>query len=246
MHFGNSREPYSITIGRQRVYVISSPEEAQNLYNNKALSWVRYVQELYGWIGMPKTNIEKLWPSTSLGISKGSEPAKLTPRQKILEYRHHHLLPGESLDKLSETFRSYLDKELQWQNLTIDNPYLRGSSSDWVDLALLDWNTEIFVRTITELYWGKSMFRVAPQLINSLRKWEKCNWKYLYNLPSFLSKDTATAKNELLQGFTQYFGLPKSQRPDAMNPVIAIEGELRSLDFNDSDVAKVNMLWHWA
>ena len=195
---------------------------------------------------MPKTNIEKLWPSTSSQKTNGSMPAKPSPSQKLFEHRCQHLLPGESLDKLSQTFQSYLDKELQWQSLIADNTYLRGSSSDWVKISLLDWTTEIMIGTLTEVYWGKSMFKVAPHLIQSLRRWERCSWKYLYGLPSFLKKDTNAAKNELLQGFMTYFGLPRSQRQDAMSPVTAIEGELRNIDFNDSDIARVNMLWHWA
>ncbi|KAL9124412.1 MAG: hypothetical protein Q9217_006254 [Psora testacea] len=229
------------------IYVITSPEEAQTLYKNTiTLSWARYVQNLYGWIGMPKNNIEKLWPSTPTEKPNGFMPAKHSTNQKLFEYRHHHLLPGESLDELSQTFRSYLDKELQWQSLTAGNTYLRESSSDWIKISLLDWTTQTFIGTITEIYWGKSMFRIAPQLIESLRKWERCSWKHLYDLPSFLKKDTDAAKNNLLGGFTTYFGLPKSQRQDAMNPVAAVEGALRSIDFNDNDIAKVNMLWHWA
>lgn len=195
---------------------------------------------------MPKTNIEKLWPSIPLKPQKGSIPPKPSPSQKLFEHRHHHLLPGESLDKISQTFWGFLDKEIQWQRLTARNIHPRASSSGWISINLYDWTTEVFVRTVTEIYWGKSVFTVAPQLIQSLRKWERCSWKYLYNLPPLMSKDTDVAKNELCQGFTKYFGLPKSQRLDAMNPVTAIEAELRNIDFNDSDIAKVNMLWHWA
>ena len=96
------------------------------------------------------------------------------------------------------------------------------------------------------MYWGKSMLRVAPQLIPALRKWERCSWKYLYNLPPYMRKETDAAKDELVQGFTAYYALPMSARMDAMEPVSAIEGELRNVDFEDGDVAKVNMLWHWA
>lgn len=61
-----------------------------------------------------------------------------------------------------------------------------------------------------------------------------------------MRKETDEARDELLQGFTAYYALPKSARMDAMEPVSAIEGELRNVDFEDGDVAKVNMLWHWA
>ena len=217
------------------------------LYKNTiTLSWVQYVQNLYDWIGMSKSNIEKLWPSTPIKKFKDSGLPKFSPYQKLREHRHHHLLAADSTDKLSETFRGYHEKELRWQRLTANNAYLRASSSEWVDVSLHDWISEIFIRTSTEIYWGKSVFRVAPQLVTSLRKWERCNWKFLYNLPTFLSKDTATAKNELIQGFTTYFGLPKSQRLDAMTPVGATEDDSRNLDFKDSDIAKINMLWHWA
>ena len=53
------------------------------------------------------------------------------------------------------------------------------------------------------------------------------------------------AKNQLVDAFTAYYGLPRNKREDANYFVATAEEELRGIGFNDHDVAKVNMLQHW-
>lgn len=115
-----------------------------------------------------------------------------------------------------------------------------------VSLPLLDWTEELFIRTTTEVYWGKTIWKVAPNLINSFLQWESTTWKYVFQLPRLLSKDMYTAKYQLVDAFSTYFEKPKEERNDANYFVSAAEDKLRITGLETQDIARVHMLQLWA
>ena len=170
---------------------------------------------------------------------------KLSPNQMVEEYQFHLLLPGEKLDEITKTFVGHLDEKLRWQQLQ-SGSYVLESSGHSVKVSLLDWTAAVFLQVTTEIYWGKTIWEVAPNLIQSFLKWEETTWKYVFQLPAFLSKDMYAAKDQLVDAFTAYFGQPKERRSDANYFVKTAEEELRDINFDDHNIAKVHMLQHWA
>lgn len=229
------------------IYVVTSPEDVQNLYKQSAaISWLRFVQDIYRWIGISQPNIDKLW-QTPTEEQKITHPMrKLPPNQMVEEYQHHQLLPGEKMDKIAKTFVGYVDESLRWQKLQKRSPFISESSSDAVTLSLMDWTADVFLHTTTEIYWGKSIWEIAPNLIETFLAWEETTWKYVFQLPRFLSRDMYAAKDQLVDAFTAYFGQPSNKREDATYFVKTAEEELRDIAFDDNDIGKVNMLQHWA
>ena len=231
----------------QVIYIITSPEDVQELYKHTTtISWLRFVQDLYRWIGISQPNIDKLWRAPTEDQKAKDPTRKFPPNQMVEEYQFHQLLPGENLDKIAKTFVRYVDEKVRWQQLQKKCPYIQGSSPNSVKISLMDWTADVFLHTTTEIYWGKTIWEVAPKLIESFLKWEETTWKYVFQLPRFLSRDMYAAKDQLVDAFTAYFEQPKSKRGDATYFVVTAEEELREIGFKDHDVAKVNMLQHWA
>lgn len=247
-YFGNSKEPYTITLVGQSFYVLTAPADVQLLFNRgTTFSWMNFVRELYAWIGLSPLNIEKLWKEPPKERKALYPPQKVTnPNQMIADFQHRQLLPGENLDNISRRFISRLDEIVSWQELKSNHPYVLQSSPDLVKVSLMEWTAHAFINTNSEIYWGKSLAQIAPYLTKSFIKWEERNWKYLFQLPRFISKDMYAARNQLVDGFRDYFAQPQEKRTGANFFVTAAEKELRDISFDDYDIAKIHMLHYWA
>lgn len=68
----------------------------------------------------------------------------------------------------------------------------------------------------------------------------------MYQLPSFLSVDMLAAKHEIVDTFRNYFNTNKSKITDAVWFVDVVENELRQCGFSSDEIARINMLLHWA
>lgn len=231
----------------QVIYVITSPEDLANMYKQTTgISWLRFVQDLYRWMGISQPNIDKLWQSPTKETQQ-SHPVRQHPPNDMVEiYQFHQLLPGERLDQISIPFVDFLDKKLRVEHLQRNCPYVLESSLDSIKISVIDWTSDVFIRTTTEIYWGKSIWKVAPNLFESFLTWEKTSWKYIFQLPRFLSEDMYAARAQLVDAFTAYFGQPKNKRADCNYFVQAAEEELRDVAIDEHDIAKVQMLQHWA
>lgn len=164
----------------------------------------------------------------------------------VEDYQIRQLLPGKHLDELANKFIRCLNRTVCWQHLSTAPPYVQESSPTSVRISSMDWTSNVFIDTTTELYWGKSLSKANPRLLKSFLRWEKTNWKNVFQLPRFLSEDMYAAKDQLVNAFAAYFSLPNGERTDANYFVKAAEEELRDIGFNDQDLGKVHMLQHWA
>ena len=231
----------------QTIYVITSPEDVQSLYKNTTtISWLHFVQDLYRWIGFSQSNIDKLW-QVPLGESKSPDLApRLTPNEMIVKYQHRQLLPGEKMNEISKLFVEQITDRLRWENVCRGPDYIQERRGDSVTLSLIHWTSDVFIRTTTEAYWGKSIWSVAPSLIEHFLNWEATTWKYVFQLPHFLSREMYRARDQLIGAFTRYYGQPDHLRSDTAYFVPTAEAELRDIAFDDGEIAKVHMLQHWA
>jgi hypothetical protein len=219
----------------------------QNLYKNTAtISWLRFVQDLYRWIGLSQSNIGRLWQVPKAEQKIRHPVRKLPPNDMIESYEHRQLLPGEKMNEISKLFVSQVSHMLRWENLPGGQAYVRKRSSNTVTLSLMDWTSDVFIRTTTETNWGKSIWTVAPDLLNDFLQWEATTWKYVFQLPQFFSQEMSTARNQLIDAFTTYFGQHGDLRKDTSYFVPTAEAELRDIGFDDVNIARVHMLQHWA
>ena len=164
----------------------------------------------------------------------------------IEKYEHHQLLPGKHMNDVSQLFLTQVSDRLRWENLTRDHVYVRERQADGVTVSLIDWTSDVFIRATTEAYWGRSIWTVAPNLIDSFRQWEATTWKYVFQLPRIFGKDMYTARDQLIGAFTAYFGQSAMLRQDTSYFVRAAEAELRDIGFGDVDIGRTHMLQHWA
>ena len=246
-HFGNTGEPFAITVAGQSIYVLTAPNDIEELYKNKAtLSWELFVQDLYRWIGFSNKAVEKLWqPPTEQ--QKIINPVRiLSPNEMVSEYQRRQLRPGKNLDTLAKSIVNRVSSLLQWQNLSLGQTRIRPGSEKSLSLSLIEWTTHTFICSTTEIYWGKKILETDPSLLQTYNTWERTSWKYVFQVPRLFSQDMYSARDKLVDAFTTYFRVPQAERTDAAWFVSIAEAEMRDIGLDESDLGRAHMLQHWA
>ena len=246
-YFGNIGEPFAVTIAGQSLYVLTSAKDIEELYKNKStLSWELFVQDLYRWIGFSNHAVKKLWqPPTE--HSKAANPVRiLSPNEMVAEYQRRQLRPGKHLDSLAKSVINYINGILRWQSLNAGQTRKLPSSDQWLTLSLIDWTSHTFIRSTTEAYWGKKLFEIDPDLLQTYTIWEKNSWKYVFQIPRMFSQDMYNARDKLVNAFADYFKLPQAERADTAWFVPTAEAEMRDIGLGDRDLGRAHMLQHWA
>ena len=77
-------------------------------------------------------------------------------------------------------------------------------------------------------------------------EWERLNWKYIFQLPSFLSKDMLDAKNELVNTFVTYFEIDRTERNCSNFLVDSVEEALREAGMGNEETGRIVFLYSWA
>ncbi|KAL9598806.1 MAG: hypothetical protein Q9179_003777 [Wetmoreana sp. 5 TL-2023] len=246
-YFQGTDEPFTITVGGQSIYVLTSANDVEELYKNTVtLSWEVFVQDLYRWIGFSQRIIRDLWRFPTEKLGSQNPERILPPNEMMMEYHRRQLRPGEKLEILSSSMIDHIERMIQWGNLQKSRTGIcrDAASSTW--LSLYEMTSHVFIRSLTEIYWGKSIFQVDPNLLATFAIWERTNWKYVYQIPQFWSRDMYRVRDQLIEAFTAYFSLPKSQRSDATWFIPHAESEMRDIGLDDRDLGRVHMLQHWA
>ena len=223
---------------------MSSPQDVAELYKNATtLSWIETSRQVYKWVGIAPVDIDKIRGLPPKG--KHATDEKRSTSQLVEDLHHQQLLPGEKLEKLGEGFAAHISNSLTWENIKT-NPNVIEASAESVKISLMDLCAKTMVEGTTRTYYGKRIEELAPELLQHYLKFDSTNWKIMYQLPPFLARDMYDAKDSLVTAFTKYFQSPQEQRSDATYFVTALEAQLRALGFNTDQVARVNMLHHWA
>ena len=121
-----------------------------------------------------------------------------------------------------------------------------SSTDDSITLSLWSWCNEALINGTTKAFFGKKIFEINPNLLESNIVWERTSWKYMYKLPRFLANDMYTAKDEIVDTLRKYFDSPKEERDDALYFVTSVEDELRACNLDNGEIARILMLHHWA
>lgn len=164
----------------------------------------------------------------------------------VAEYQRRQLRPGKNMDKLADSMVTHINSGLQWHNLSLGQTCMPRSSEKSLKLSLYEWTSYAFIRSTTEIYWGKRIFEREPNLLQTYSIWERTNWKFVFQLPRLFSQDMYSARDRLVAAFTAYFELPQNKRTDVAWFVPIAEAEMRDIGLSEIDLGRAHMLQHWA
>jgi hypothetical protein len=244
-HFHPSREPFTMVVAGQTIYVATSPEDINAVWKNtKTIDRGPIIMEMYILGGLSEKSRKIVSDVHESAQYNADNDRPLTPSQMAVKLHQQQLHRGPRLDALvKDRILPGLSKQLRFSNA--DHPAILSRSSQSTVVSLFQLCVHSFVVGGTDAYWGTKLREIAPQLIPAFVDWEYLNWKFLFQLPSFLARDMQSSKAAIVNGFTDYYRLPRSERPGALDFALALEDFMREIGFTEEDMGIFTMLHYW-
>ncbi|KAF2178172.1 cytochrome P450 [Zopfia rhizophila CBS 207.26] len=156
LYCGNTREPFAITMGNQKFYIITKPEDVSVVFRNSTtLTFEIFAQEILHDLGCSEPAIR--------GIPRVKSPARLTR-----EFHVHHLFPGNLLNDIGAEFVKYYEKTLSIEYLTSQTKHVTRDAYFGKLLRKIQPDMAWILLEYDDLAW-KVLFRYPPFLSRKMR-----------------------------------------------------------------------------
>lgn len=244
-YFNKSREPFTMTVAGQTIYVATSAEDITRVWNNsKTISMNPLTMDMYIWCGISERSRESLFERHPSAQYNADNARPLTPTQMVIEL-HHQQLSGARLDALvEEKVIPALFKKLGFSQPNA--PAVLSRSEKSITISLHELCVDLFITHDTEVFWGPALLKNSPNMIKAFLDWEYSSWKFLFQLPDIFAKDMLKAKSTITGAFANYYKLPRSQRPNAEYFATGLEDMLREAGLSEDEMGKFTLLHYWA
>ena len=120
-----------------------------------------------------------------------------------------------------------------------------SGETDGVTLSLYDWCANVLVSAATAAFFGKSLLKTHPDLVQEFNAFDDDSWMLTYHYPRFLTRNVYSAKNKITEALMQYLQLPLPERSGACYHVRTQEAGQREAGLSDRDIAIVLQMFHW-
>jgi hypothetical protein len=239
-----SRDPFTMTVAGQTIYVATSAEDIGRVWRNTTtISMSPLSMEMYTWIGISEKGRKALFdPHSGAKYNTGSKP--LTPSQMVIEY-HSQQESGTRLNELSDekTVPTMVRKLTDFDKST---PAVISRSEKSVVVSLHSLCIDLLVTQVTNAFWGPELLKQTPDLIEAFMIWEHTSWKFMFQMPEIFARDMVAAKNTIIGAFTKYYERPRNERKNAVFFATALEDMLREIGLSEDEMGKFTMLHYWA
>ena len=121
--FRDSSEPFAITAGGEKLYIVTDPTDVSAVYRNTiTLSWDAFLEDLLTASGVNAMSIPQLWEKRSLDFTDRKGPNKaprgLSAIHSTLEIYKRQLHPSKKMEKSSEVLLGHINSSLRWEKLS--------------------------------------------------------------------------------------------------------------------------------
>ena len=252
LHFGNTRQPFSVTVLGEELYIVTSPSDISSVYKNtKALDFDPFIHNVAMAFGASKINADKMFEKMRNARGGSAEPdAKVSGNPKsFMEQSHENyklqLHPGPKLEELQRVFLSRVDAYLQFDGLA---SRIIGSSSESQAkvVSLLDWTSGVLLDASTRAFFGDTLLdAVQPNLLDNFIVFDDESWKLNYQYPRIAAKAMYDAKDESVAAFESYLSLPHEKRPGATWIITTLESDMRALGMETQQISSMIFMIYW-
>lgn len=245
-----ARAPFKITIAGEGFYMVTDPKDGAQVYkNNTSLSFLIFIKDLMLSCGTSQETVDKMIQEPPLYITSTHDPS-LNPRKKSLislaiDFHHVQLLPGPKSQcaPITATFIKHIEACLQWNNLSQDLTLVGKRTACSIEqVSLNHFCRKVLVEAGTKTYWGQTLWKLAPDMLETLHSLDRTMWKLLFRYPDRFSKDALRARDTIIGILTQYYSLPREERADAAWFTHALETESRAAGLNEKEMASAILI----
>lgn len=248
LYFGNIREPWSLTVAGNQIYIMTSASDVSVVYKNiEQLTFDDYIEDMMLHFGSSKTAVRTMFaiPNKADPTPTGLQP---NPSHKSLihlseSFYRQQLHPGEKLDILQDSFLGNIHNSLQWDAMSAK--IIMSSGQEDRTVSLLAWTREVLLDGATRAFFGNRLIELEPKLFESFFYFDDNSWKLTYRIPRPWSNDMYAAKQVAQDAMEAYFKLPREQRPGATWLIQTLETEMKARGIGESDIAALLMMIFW-
>ncbi|MCJ1386958.1 hypothetical protein MMC17_010087 [Xylographa soralifera] len=247
-YFQDTREPFSITLAGEKLYVLCSPHDVTAAYRNSTtLTYDLVIRDLLEAFGVSHSGVDKLYrkptddepafqPKGSITISQNKSVGHLKG-----EFYHYQLYPGEQFDFIQARFLKIIDTAMRPANFT--SHFVVSSTPQVTKVSLHKWCQHVLVTAGTTAFFGETLLQMYPDLLQNFVDFDDYNWMVWYKWPDATLMRTPKAK--VLKTLEEYLALPKEKRSGVAWIIETMEDSQRNLGMNESDIAAVVMTLLW-
>lgn len=247
--FGNSREPFAITVAGQKLYVLTSADDVAAAYRNvTTLSWEAYLTDLLIAFGLDSSALIKVWRKPAVK-ALGSNERSVNPLHKSLillteDLYKQQLLPGARLDVLGARFISLIDEDLRWQRLR--GKYVLSSNDERKHVSLFKFCEEFLVKAITRTMFDDLIYILEPNLTEHLLNFNDDVWMLIFHYPQFAAKRLYRAQRKILDALERYMRYPKESRAGESWLIETVMAQQMAAGVDEPNRAKMLLMIYWA
>ncbi|KAI0859747.1 cytochrome P450 [Xylaria cubensis] len=247
-YFGNTREPFALTIAGSTSYVVTRPRDVAEAYrNNSTLSWKEFLLEMMRTLGNNQVCVKAVaesLPRDKAGFPNPHGKSLITLARDMHIYQLH---PGNQLDdlesKILHWFERHLDPEAMAQKYGS-----RGAKNDKkfvLTVPLVQWCSEFFTLATQEAYFGPELAEIDPHLHHAFILFDELSYQILYQYPGFLAGKMRAAKARVQHAMSAFLQLPSSGRSRQAWFTQAFESECRALGIDSEQIAIMFFTVYW-
>ncbi|KAK3303785.1 putative cytochrome p450, partial [Chaetomium strumarium] len=250
-YFGNSKEPFALTIANSKIYVITKSRDVAEAYRNTdTLSFNEFVQAMMRACGNSESCVRAMYtplPRDKAGFpNPHGKPLATLARQMHI----HQLYPGDNLDFLERQFYDWFVAHLESVDVIRRFcPYATAepttSNKNSVVVPLMEWCSDFFTRAGQKAYFGDALAGIDPELTSVFIVFDELSWQVLYQYPSFLAREMKAARDRIQRALLKYIQIPQAQRTGDAWFTKAMENEMRALGISEEDIATMLVTIYW-
>ncbi|TGJ78266.1 hypothetical protein E0Z10_g10500 [Xylaria hypoxylon] len=246
-YFGDTREPYALTLAGMKSYVITDARHVGEVYRNtETLSYEEFVQMMMRILGNSNASVHAMFtplPRDKKGFpNPHGKPLGILFRQMHI----HQLFPGDNLTFLESRFHKFFDEQLHLSRLNETCLSAMKKANGCISLPLTEWCSDLFVRGGQTAYFGPRLAEIDPNLTDAFVVFDELSYQVIYQYPTSLSRKMRASRDRVLSGLKQYLQLPQDQRNEDAWFVKAMEEEMRAINMSAEDMAIATMTIYWA
>lgn len=163
-YFGDTREPFFITLAGEKLYVLTSPSDFTMAFRNSSI-----IRDLLAAFGVSEAGVERLYqtPTAEKPVFQPRGSISL-PRDKSVghlkgDFYHYQLYPGEKFNLIQERFLRLIDEAMRPENF--NDYFVHSSTSSDIHLSLNRWCQHVLISAGTTAFFGKTLLQKYPGLL---------------------------------------------------------------------------------
>ncbi|KAL8637400.1 MAG: hypothetical protein Q9228_005324 [Teloschistes exilis] len=243
-YFKDIREPFALTLGGEKLYILTSHADIISAYkNNTTLDYGPIIGELTQSFGVSQESIKKIFVPTEEFLH---ETSAYNPHGKPFfrlksDFYHAQLHPGPKFEATQAKFLVLLNEAVDFDRLP-SSAILQYTEKS-VSVSLYRLCQEVFVRAGTDVFFGKRFLDLDPHFMENFIDFDNNNWMVFYNWPHKAAATTPMQK--VVDVIEMYLDLPKTERTESAWLIDMFEDAQVHLHMPKRDVAIVLMMVLW-